>query len=268
MSHLKNAANININKLTNIAITAGEHILEIYQSFADNQNIEYKSDHSPLTLADTGSNNIICEFLSKNYPDIPVISEENKEIPYPVRKNFTQFWLIDPLDGTKEFISRNGEFTVNIALIHNESPVLGIVYAPYLNQLFYAIKGEGAFAVVEGKVKILQVNSFSLSDENLVIVASRSHANEETRQYIGKFKNPITTSMGSSLKFMLIAKGEAHLYPRTGPTMEWDTAAAQCIVEEAGGSVTDFYSGKRLVYNKENLLNPYFLASGKIIFKS
>ncbi|HPD63917.1 MAG TPA: 3'(2'),5'-bisphosphate nucleotidase CysQ [Bacteroidia bacterium] len=262
---MNHPANIRINELNKIAVQAGTKILEIYHDFQHFPEVEYKSDRSPLTLADKASNNIICQYLSEAYPEIPLISEENKEIPYSERKKYEFFWLIDPLDGTKEFISRNGEFTVNIALIYNGYPYLGIVFAPCLNQLYFAEKNKGAFKVCNGQTTGLQVASFSLADENLTIVASRSHANQETDDYIRKFRNVKTTSMGSSLKFMLIASGEAHLYPRTGPTMEWDTAAAHCIVKEAGGKVVEFYSGKNLIYNKENLLNPYFLATGKII---
>ncbi len=246
-----------------IAQEAGEKILEIYNASADVQ-IERKADNSPLTIADSAANKIICDGLVKLPAKFPIISEENKEIPYSERKGFEYAWLVDPLDGTKEFIKRNGEFTVNIALIHNQTIVLGVVYAPVLDEMYWAVKGEGAFIIKDGKEDRLAANTFELSDEHLKLVCSRSHLNEATEAFVSKFKNPDLVSQGSSLKFIILAKGSAHIYPRLAPTMEWDTGAAQIVLEEAGGKVINDETKEPLQYNKENLLNPYFVAYGNL----
>lgn len=249
---------MNFSELLEIAKKAAEaaskRILEIYES-AD-FSIEAKADNSPLTLADKASHKAIVEKLEKTA--IPILSEEGREIPYSERKDWEYFWMIDPLDGTKEFIKKNGEFTVNIALIHQNAPVLGVVFTPVLNDLFWAVKGEGAFK----NGKKISVNEFSLSTPGLKVVASRSHLNEETEQYLAALSEPEIVSKGSSLKLLMVADGEADLYPRYAPTMEWDTAAAQIIVEEAGGLVTIKDENTAVRYNKENLLNPHFLVSG------
>jgi len=202
------------------------------------------------------------EQLSVKYP---IISEENKAIDYSKRKDFEYAWLVDPLDGTKEFIKRNGEFTVNIALIHKNEVVMGIVYTPVTDDLYYAAKGEGAFFVKNGATTQLQAAQFKMTDANLGVVCSRSHLNEDTQAFVDALNKPTLVATGSSLKFLILAKGEAHLYPRIAPTMEWDTGAAQIILEEAGGEVLQYGKTTSLAYNKENLLNPYFIASGNII---
>lgn len=238
------------------AISASKEILKIYES--GDFSIEAKSDDSPLTLADKASHRAIVAELEKTA--LPILSEEGSQVAHSTRNDWEYFWLIDPLDGTKEFIKKNGEFTVNIALIHKNRPVLGVVFTPVLDDLFWAVKGEGAFKNDEP----ITVNTFSLKNENLKVVASRSHLNDETQEYLDALVNPEIVSKGSSLKLLMVAEGDADLYPRYAPTMEWDTAAAQIIVEEAGGTVTIKDSASSVVYNKENLLNPYFLVSGKV----
>lgn len=257
---------LKIDNLISIVKCAGDKILDIYNSDIQEWDISVKGDNSPLTKADKVSNNIICSNLEKIDSSIPIISEENKEVPYNERKNYEYFWLIDPLDGTKEFIKRNGEFTVNLALIKRNKAIFGIVYAPFLELLYWANEGKGAFKVDSNNNSTrINANKFSLRQKNLRIVSSRSHMNEETKNFIQNFENPQNVSMGSSLKLMLIAEGKADIYPRLGPTMEWDTAASQIIVEEAGGEVIRYEDKMPFVYNKENLLNDYFIAKGKVL---
>ncbi len=236
---------------------AAIEILKIYES--GDFSIESKGDNSPLTLADKASHNAIVDILKDT--SLPILSEEGKEIPYTKRKGWDYFWMIDPLDGTKEFIKRNGEFTVNIALINKNRAVLGVVLTPVTGDIFYAIEGEGAFK----NGKSIKVNKFSDSQTGLKVVASRSHLNDETQNFLDDLNQPEIVSKGSSLKLLMVAEGAADLYPRFAPTMEWDTAAAQIIVEEAGGAVIVKDSPNPVFYNKENLLNPYFLVTGKII---
>jgi 3'(2'), 5'-bisphosphate nucleotidase len=252
-----------LDPLKNIARKAGASILEVYREEGD-FGVETKSDKSPLTRADKAANQIICDFLGDMTPEIPIISEENKEVPYSERKNYTRFWLVDPLDGTKEFIKRNGEFTVNIALVSDRQPVLGVVFAPVLDELAWAIKGEGSWMEKGGRVERLRSLSFRYSDPGLRVVCSRSHLNPATQAFIDRLDRPEKVSRGSSLKFLIIAAGEAHVYPRLGPTMEWDTGAAQVILEEAGGRVEVADSRESLLYNKESLLNPEFIAMGQV----
>ncbi|PHN03165.1 3'(2'),5'-bisphosphate nucleotidase CysQ [Flavilitoribacter nigricans] len=246
-----------------IAEAAGAAILDIYRNEAD-FNVEMKSDDSPLTKADRAANAVICEGLENLSQVFPIVSEENKAIPYEERKDFAYYWLVDPLDGTKEFIKRNGEFTVNIALVYEQQPVFGVVYAPVLEEMYWAIKGQGAWMRKGTTQQTLRANTFSMSDEGLKVVCSRSHLNEGTQAFIDALNQPEKVSQGSSLKFLLMAKGAAHVYPRLGPTMEWDTGAAQIVLEEAGGKVIDEETKAPLRYNKENLLNPYFIAYGNI----
>ncbi len=245
-----------LEKAREAAVAAGDKILEVYHS--DDFKTESKDDKSPLTLADRLSHEAIMERLENS--GLPVLSEEGKGIEYADRKDWEYFWLVDPLDGTKEFIKRNGEFTVNIALVHGQRPVMGVVYVPVTGKMYSALKGQGAYlAEKDGEPARLQCATYTMQDEGLKMVGSRSHMNEETKTFMAQFKNPEVVSMGSSLKFMLVAEGNAHVYPRIAPTMEWDTGASQIIVEEAGGSVTRYEDGEPVVYNKENLLNPYFV---------
>jgi 3'(2'), 5'-bisphosphate nucleotidase len=247
---------INLKDIVNIAKEAGDAIMKIYER---DFTIEYKDDKSPLTEADLKSNEIICNALVTLYPDIPILSEENKAAHYSDRKDWDYFWLIDPIDGTKEFIKKTGEFTVNIALIHQDIPVLGVVYAPVLEDMYRAKKGEGAFKNDER----LPLKSNDHPDKTLKVVASVSHLSEETQAFIDDLA--LTTehleqvSKGSSLKLCLVAEGEADIYPRLGPTMEWDTGAAHAVVLESGKRVLQYENDKPLVYNKENLLNPWFV---------
>jgi 3'(2'), 5'-bisphosphate nucleotidase len=242
-----------------IAKKAGEAILEVYYSTKDIE-ISQKSDDSPLTLADRKSNTLICEGLENLPMHFPIVSEENKELPFDERKDFNLYWLVDPLDGTKEFIKRNGDFTINIALIHDGSPVLGVVYAPCTGEMYWAVKGEGAFRQIGEEAHKLQASNFNISSTGLKVVASRSHMNDATLNFINKLNSPELVSKGSSLKFLMLANGEAQLYPRMSPTMEWDTAAAQIILEEAGGKILEADSLRPLHYNKLSLVNPNFIA--------
>ncbi|HIP13427.1 MAG TPA: 3'(2'),5'-bisphosphate nucleotidase [Arcobacter sp.] len=245
---------VDLEKIINIAKIAGEVIMEIYNK---DFFIEYKDDNSPLTEADLKSNEIICSKLEKLYPNIPILSEENREVDYNERKDWKVFWLIDPIDGTKEFIKKNGEFTVNIALVENDTPVLGVVYAPVLDEMYVAKKGLGAF---KNGVKLPLVKNES-PKELLHVVASKSHLSQETQKFIDNLetKRVEQISKGSSLKLCMVAEGIADIYPRLAPTMEWDTAAAHAIVLESGKEVIQFESKEALVYNKENLLNPWFI---------
>ncbi|MFK7949411.1 MAG: 3'(2'),5'-bisphosphate nucleotidase CysQ [Saprospiraceae bacterium] len=250
-------------EVVKIAEAAGERIMEIYNA-AEGIVYDKKTDNSPLTQADTQGNQIICDALNKLDVQFPIISEENKLLSYDERKDYNHFWLVDPLDGTKEFIKRNGEFTVNIALVKGQHPVMSVVLAPALNEMYWAVKGLGAFLIKDGETTQLNANEFRMDDDGLGVVCSRSHLNQETQDFIDKLSNPTKVSTGSSLKFLILAKGGAHVYPRIAPTMEWDTAAAQMILEAAGGKVVRYDNEEPLLYNKENLLNPYFVAYGNV----
>ncbi|GAB4334096.1 MAG: 3'(2'),5'-bisphosphate nucleotidase CysQ [Flammeovirgaceae bacterium] len=239
---------------------AGGEILDVYQS--NDFQAESKFDTSPITIADKKAHKVIFETVSTL--GLPILSEEGSMTPFSERSKWEYFWLIDPLDGTKEFISRTDDFVVNIALIHQTKPILGVMYAPVFQTLFYAIKGGGAFKEEKGIVSPIKTAIFSKSDARLKIVASRSHFDNLTKSYIEKLNQPQLTHIGSGLKFMLIACGEAHIYPRFAPTMEWDTAAPQIIVEEAGGKVLHTDEQSALEYNKEDLRNPYFISFGNI----
>ena len=238
---------------------AGAAIMEVYGS--DDFGVERKADNSPLTRADRAANEVIVAGLRKLTLQAPVVSEEGKDILYAERQQYTRFWLVDPLDGTKEFIKRNGDFTVNVALIENGSPVLGAVYVPVTDELFYAAAGRGAYQEGAGRIAAA---SFTLQDVGLKVVASRSHLNEATKAFMDKLDAPEIVSRGSSLKIIELARGKAHVYPRLAPTMEWDTAAAHAILLEAGGHIVDDGTGKELTYNKEVLRNPDFIAYGAV----
>ena len=246
--------NIDLDKVTAIAKDAGKAIMDIYNK---DFNVEYKEDSSPLTEADTKANEIICNALKKLYPDIPMMSEENKQVSYEVRKKWEYYWCIDPIDGTKEFIKKNGEFTVNIALIHKNTPVAGVVYAPALDEMYKAKKGEGAFK----NDQKLPLKHNEHPEKKLHVVASKSHLSKETQEFIDNLdaQKIEQVSKGSSLKLCMVATGEADIYPRLAPTMEWDTAAADAVVREAGKMTYVFNESKPLQYNKENLLNPWFV---------
>lgn len=264
MEELKITQDELLHILLDIAREAGQAILEVYND-PSSIEVQHKSDKSPLTKADKAANHVIVTALARHFPEIPIISEENKQIDYEDRKDFDLFWVVDPLDGTKEFIRRNGEFTVNIALCQKDRPIAGIVSVPVLQEYYYAIKGYGAFKGSFEHKKRLAANTFKMHDRDLTVMVSRSHLNDATESYLAKLKAPKTLPAGSSLKFMRIAEGEADLYPRLGPTMEWDTAAAQIVLEEAGGALLDWETKTPMKYNKENLLNQHFVATGAVL---
>jgi 3'(2'), 5'-bisphosphate nucleotidase len=252
-----------LNKIEQTAHKAGQAILAIYQSddFSEVlKKVEIKSDDSPLTKADLAAHNIIVKDLSQITPDVPILSEESTDISYEDRKKWQKYWLVDPLDGTKEFIKRNGEFTVNIALIENGQPILSVVYVPVKDIAYTAAKGYGAFKK-ENNIR-QQINTHKPARNIPIVVGSRSHLSKDVQAYLHKLGEHNMTAMGSSLKFCIVAEGKADLYPRLGLTSEWDTAAAQCIVEQAGGRVVTL-DNEALIYNsKESLLNPYFMVYG------
>jgi 3'(2'), 5'-bisphosphate nucleotidase len=266
---------------------AGLAILDVYKQDFD---VSYKEDKSPLTLADQRSHDIIVDHLTDpSVKSLPILSEEGKGIPFEQRRAWEYFWLIDPLDGTKEFIKRNGEFTVNIALIYRHRPVLGVIFAPVNNVFYFASEGFGSFKLKNDNVferldcKASEINKDSVlkeiikhsdklpcydtpldtHDSQLVIVGSRSHPSKEFEAFVETMRAQHTKveviSSGSSLKLCLVAEGRADIYPRLGPTMEWDTAAGQAIVEQANGSVLNYETGEPLQYNKKNLLNSWFI---------
>lgn len=258
------------------AVKAGHATMDVYSKQFD---VYFKSDHTPITDADKVSNEIINKSLIKT--DLPILSEEGKEIPFSKRKKWNHFWLVDPLDGTKEFVKRNGEFTINIALIENKTPIIGVIYAPVQDVLYFASKRNGAYKISNYKKiagnslsfeellmqakKLVNTNS---STQHISVVYSRSHMNDATSAYIDNHIKPYikyidTVSIGSSLKFCILAEGKAQLYPRLGQTMEWDTAAGHAIVKYTGGSVMLYPENTELVYNKETLANPYFIAKMK-----
>jgi len=256
---------IDLNDIENIAKEAGIAIMEIYKK---DFTVEYKNDKSPLTEADLKANEIICNSLRKMYPNIPIVSEEENQVDYEERKNWNYYWCIDPIDGTKEFIKKNDEFTVNIALIYKHTPVLGVVYAPALTDMYKSKKGEGAF--LNNQELPLKINKDIKNSIN--IVASKSHLSEDTQKFIDNLtlniQNSKLVSKGSSLKLCMVAEGIADIYPRLAPTMEWDIAAADAIVRESGKMTYQYHSKfniknskleQPVVYNKTDLLNPWFV---------
>ena len=259
-----------ISELTQLAIKAAieasKDILTIYQS--DDFEIENKKDNSPLTKADNAAHKIISSILQES--KIPILSEEGKNIPYETRKYWNKLWIVDPIDGTKEFIKRNGEFTVNIALIENNKPIIGVILAPDSGVLYFSEKNIGAFKSIVSLDFINPENLLAealplpLNHENQVytVVASRSHLSKETEAYVENLRTKHGEvkfiSIGSSLKLCMVAEGKANCYPRFAPTMEWDTAAGQAICEAAGFQVIDFETKKSMKYNREQLLNNWF----------
>ena len=247
---------IDIEDIKDIAFESGKAIMKIYNR---DFTVEYKDDSSPLTEADLEANRIICDSLEKLYPNIPILSEENTEIDYQIRKDWKYYWCIDPIDGTKEFIKKNGEFTINISLICNNEPVLGVVFAPVLNDIYYSKRGEGAYK--NGEKLPLKTNK--RPEENLTIILSHTKRPPETLEFIAKLekstKNLKNISKGSSLKFCLVAEGEADIYPRFSPIREWDTSASHSILLEAGKNILQYENGEQVLYNKENLFHPWFI---------
>ena len=249
------------------ALEAGKAILEIYHS--GEFDIEIKGDNSPLTKADKVAHNVIVSYLEKT--DIPVLSEEGKEMPFKERKDWNRLWIVDPIDGTKEFIKRNGEFTVNIALIENQIPIAGVVFAPVLGDLYFSEIGVGSFKInidldtYNITRDLLKADKLPLEreDKTFTVVASRSHMSPETEVYAQEMREEHgevnLISKGSSLKLCMVAEGTADCYPRFAPTMEWDTAAGQAICEHAGFKVMDWSTNEKMRYNREKLLNNWFL---------
>ncbi len=250
-----------LEQVVPIAEAAGDAIMAIYLDESRDSSLADKEDRSPLTEADLASHHVIVDALALLEPQLPVLSEESKSIPYEERKDWETFWLVDPLDGTKEFLKRNGEFTVNIALIHQGEPVLGVVVAPALGVTYGAAKGSGAW-LDDGERMPIKAKEYKSG--TLRVVASRSHSGPDTEALIQQLRDEIgdveLVSIGSSLKLCLVAAGKAHMYPRLGLTSEWDVAAAHAVVNGAGATVTDV-DGNPFVYNKENILNPFFIVS-------
>lgn len=253
--------NIDINSINAIAVEAGKAILEVYNDEQASSSVSYKEDKSPLTLADMRSNEVIVAGLEKAYPYIPVLSEESADVDFETRKNWDYYWCVDPLDGTKEFIDRNGEFTVNIALIHKNAPILGVIYVPCKETLYYG-DTNGSFKQIKGSEPIqIQANH---KPDGWVSVGSRSHADGSESEYLSAFPVTEQLSAGSSLKFCLIAEGLAQVYYRKGPTMEWDTAAGHAIAARSGAIMQGF-NGEAFMYNKPSLLNPGFVC--RVLFE-
>ena len=262
MHHKKISHEQLIASTVEIAKLAGEGIIEIYNSDFDYQ---LKKDLSPITAADNLSHNIITEKLESLTPEIPILSEENCDMPYNIRSQWSQYWLVDPLDGTKEFINKNGEFTVNIALIDNNIPVLGIIHIPVTNETYWGSQASGSFYSTE-KNDAERINVADNHQNPIRLVVSRSHPSEMLNSLLEKLVDYEIIEVGSSIKFCHIASGQADCYPRFGPTSEWDTAAGEAIVSYAGGHVVTA-SGDSMNYNvKEDYLNPNFVVSnGRII---
>jgi 3'(2'), 5'-bisphosphate nucleotidase len=242
---------------TDIALEAGRAIMAVYDT---GFTVSQKEDSSPLTQADLASHRCILERLAALTPELPVLSEEAAEIPYAERSRWDRYWLVDPLDGTKEFVKRNGEFTVNIALIEDGAPVLGVVHAPALGVTYLAAVGAGTFRIRNGARQALRTR---VTPPRPVLVVSKSHRDASLDAFLARAPEHEALSRGSSLKLCLVAEGSADFYPRTGPTSEWDTAAGQCVAEQAGAEVLSLPDWQPLRYNaKESLLNPGFVVIG------
>jgi 3'(2'), 5'-bisphosphate nucleotidase len=247
-----------LDQIIAIAQDASEKILKVYNT---NFSVEHKDDKTPLTEADMAAHDTIVEGLKALTPDTPILSEESAAIPFAERQAWSEYWLVDPLDGTREFIKRNGEFTVNIALIREHYPVLGVIHVPVTGVCYFACQGMGAFKRDE-KGETLKITARPAHTDKVIVAGSRSHRDSSLDKFLSNLPDYELMPMGSSLKSCLVAEGAADIYPRLGPTSEWDTAAAQCIVEEAGGRLTDL-SLNRFKYNsKDELLNPSFLVFG------
>jgi len=245
-----------------IAKAAGEAIMQVYST---DFSVVKKEDNSPLTQADMAAHNIIVAALKMLTPDIPSLSEESEDISPDIRKEWRRYWLIDPLDGTREFVKRNGEFTVNIALIDDHKPVLGVVYAPVKELLYFACHQSGAYKQQDGhESEKISIKNFDASKP--IVAGSRSHQDQKLHDFIQKIEMNLGVkskliSIGSSLKICLVADGTADVYPRLGPTFEWDTAAGHCVLNEAGGDIVDEQGLSLLYNNKSSLLNPFFFAT-------
>lgn len=253
--------NINIQEILLIAKKAGQEILKIYHDEAFSQQVDYKADDSPLTLADKAAHAVIVSELLKLNTEFPIISEEGSSVAYDERKDYQYYWLVDPLDGTKEFIKRNGEFTVNIALIYKQRPVLGVIYTPVTDTAYYGIvdKQEAYKQVGAEAPQVIKVREVQ---QPIIAVRSKSHAAAEEEAVLARYGATESVAVGSSLKFCMVAEGKADIYYRHGPTMEWDTGAGQAVVEAAGGKVYAGTGPQQFTYNKESMLNGSFLCLG------
>ena len=253
----------------NTSLKGGMEILKVYSSEFE---VEHKQDKSPLTLADKNCNDVIEEELEKT--NIPILSEEGSKIEYELRKEWEYFWLVDPLDGTKEFIKRNGEFTVNIALMYKNKPIMGVIYVPVKHELYFGMKDLGSYKKLDFRDKIIDMDKFIMLSDSLprerksndfIMVGSRSHMSKETEDFFENKRRVHDSvkiiSVGSSLKMCMVAEGLADVYPRFAPTMEWDTAAGHAIVKYAGFSVINYETDTELIYNKKDLLNPWFIVN-------
>lgn len=255
--------NVDIEAIVRISKKAGQEILKIYHDSNFSQVVDYKSDDSPLTMADKAAHAVIASELEKLTPEIPIISEEGSDVAYEERKDYGYYWLVDPLDGTKEFIKRNGEFTVNIALIHKNTPVLGVIYVPVPDTTYYGHVAEQKAYKQIGDAKPQQIEARQ-TEPPIVAVRSKSHAAPEEEAILNRYKATESISVGSSLKFCMVAEGKADIYYRHGPTMEWDTGAGHAVVEAAGGKVYEGTGPKNFGYNKESMLNGSFLCLGTL----
>lgn len=252
--------NFTVEQVVDIAVKAGEVILEIYNDPSQDFGVDKKSDDSPLTKADLAAHHVIEEALKALTPNIPILSEEGGKPDYETRKSWGTYWIVDPLDGTKEFIKKNGEFTVNIALIEGDLPTMGVVYVPAKDVTYYGQVGSGAFKVENGEKQQLEIRR---AKEGRVAVRSKSHASPEEETVLNRYNVQDEISVGSSLKFCMVAEGKADIYYRHGPTMEWDTAAGQVVVMAAGGKIYKGNTEEELfTYTKEDLLNGSFLCLG------
>jgi len=249
-----------IEKIISIAKRAGDAILKVYET---DFSVYEKSDQSPLTEADLAAHNVIANSLLELTPSIPILSEESASIPYSLRKSWDRYWLIDPLDGTKEFVKRNGEFTVNIALIEDMRPTLGVIYVPVSKVTYYGSTDGGAFKQLP-EMDAEQITTTTKHGCPIRVAGSRSHAGDSLKRYLSNLGEHEIINMGSSLKSCLVAEGKADIYPRLGPTSEWDTGAAQAVVEAAGGRITDTKMQPLLYNNKDSLLNPDFFVFGDL----
>jgi len=254
--------NNDISKLTeqviNIAIAASEKIMAVYSTEFD---VTTKDDDTPVTKADMLAHHVIVNGLQQLTPNIPILSEESGEIPYSERSTWNTYWLVDPLDGTREFVNRNGEFTVNIALIEQHRPVLGVIYTPVTHTCYYAANTQGAFKL-DADNHLTAIKTRKKHNDPTIVAGSRSHRGASLEGFLAKIGEHKIFGMGSSLKSCLVAEGKVDIYPRFGPTSEWDTAAAQCIVEQAGGSLLDLAMQPMRYNTKDSLLNPHFIVVG------
>lgn len=250
-----------LHPVVRLSRAAGQRILEVY---ATDFEVEHKDDESPLTKADLASHHCIVDGLKELTPDLPILSEEDGLPDYETRKTWERYWIVDPLDGTKEFVQRNGDFTVNIALIDHGHAILGVVYAPVHDTTYFAGQGAGAWKQVDDG-PFEAITTARVGDKQR-IVASRNHRGEEVDKLMARLPNATDVSRGSSLKLCMVAEGEADLYPRLGPTSEWDTAAGQAVVEQAGGLVTTTDFAPLMYNNKDDILNPHFLVIGDPTF--